>query len=317
MSTIDSSRGRPADGLWAITSYFNPMDYRSKRANYRVFREHLNVPLVAVELAYRPDFELREGDAEILVQLHGRDILWQKERLLNLALDALPTECRKVVWLDCDVVFENDEWVERTSKLLDRFVLVQPFSHLHGMPPGWRPGHAWPAETDMRRSIPFVIESGMSAATALGNPNSQIRGAPGYAWAAPLEILREHLFYDACIIGGGPLAMLRAGYGCFEDTVRLQSMNALQREHYLAWAKPFNEAVRARVSASECKLLHLWHGKSEHRRYHERNEEFRLFDFDPFIDIAIDENGSWRWNSDKQELHDFVRSYFASRREDG
>ena len=50
---------RPAvDGLWAITSYFNPVSYRSRRENYRLFRERLPVPIVTVELAYGADFEL-------------------------------------------------------------------------------------------------------------------------------------------------------------------------------------------------------------------------------------------------------------------
>jgi hypothetical protein len=41
------------------------------------------------------------------------------------------------------------------------------------------------------------------------------------------------------------------------------------------------------------------------------------FQFDPFEDIAIDCQGVWRWNSDKREMHDYVRDYFASRMEDG
>ena len=69
-------------------------------------------------------------------------MLWQKERLLNLALQALPSSCRKVAWVDCDVVFAAGDWLERTSHLLDHFTLVQPFSHLHRMPPDWAPGQA-------------------------------------------------------------------------------------------------------------------------------------------------------------------------------
>jgi hypothetical protein len=83
MSPIDHPCGRRVGGLWAVTAYFNPMGYRRRLTNYKLFRTHLNVPLVAVELAYGPDFELNSHDADILVQLRGRDILWQKERLLN------------------------------------------------------------------------------------------------------------------------------------------------------------------------------------------------------------------------------------------
>jgi hypothetical protein len=53
------------------------MGYRRRSANFRVFRERLGVPLLAVELAYGERFELGEGDAEILVRLRGRDVLWQ------------------------------------------------------------------------------------------------------------------------------------------------------------------------------------------------------------------------------------------------
>ena len=78
MSTITLRSGPDAGGLWAITSYFNPIGYRRRPANYRLFRERLNVPLVTVELAYGPDFELTQSDADILVQLRGEDVLWQK-----------------------------------------------------------------------------------------------------------------------------------------------------------------------------------------------------------------------------------------------
>lgn len=92
------SRDVRSESLWAITSYFNPIRYRRRLANFKRFRENLRVPLVAVELAYGPEFELQKGDAEILIQLRGGAVLWQKERLLNLAMQALPDHCQKVAW---------------------------------------------------------------------------------------------------------------------------------------------------------------------------------------------------------------------------
>ena len=87
---------RSMDDVWAITCYFNPVGYRSRLANYRVFRRHLSVPLVTVELAYDAEFHLDRDDAEIMIQVRGGDVLWQKERLLNIALAALPRACRTV-----------------------------------------------------------------------------------------------------------------------------------------------------------------------------------------------------------------------------
>ena len=61
-----------AGGLWAITSYFNPMGYRRRLENYRIFREHLQVPLLTVELGYGRALDLNHGDADIL-ELDGHE----------------------------------------------------------------------------------------------------------------------------------------------------------------------------------------------------------------------------------------------------
>lgn len=303
--------------LWAITCYFNPASYRRRLANYRLFRERLIVPLVTVELAYGDDFELDDKDAEVLVRLRGKDILWQKERLLNVALSALPDGCRNVVWLDCDVIFEADDWPSRTSLLLDHFMLVQPFSHLYHSPGDWDPDKELPPGSELRRSAPFLIASGVPAATCIGTSAQQIGSVHGFAWAAARDLLRQHRFYDACIIGGGDSAMLRAAYGCFDDAVRLQQLNGRQRTHYLAWAETFHNAVRSNVGFVEGKVVHLWHGSMEHRRYADRYRGLARFRFDPFEDIAVDDNDAWRWNTNKSKMHDYVRGYFLSRREDG
>jgi hypothetical protein len=305
------------EDIWALTVYFNPMRYRRRRANYGTFRRHLGLPLIAIELAYGPDFELDQPDADILVQLRGRDVLWQKERLFNVAVAAVPPACRKIVCVDCDVVFESEDWLARTSRLLDRLALVQPFSHLHRMPPDWTPAQALVPGGDLLRSPALMLESGMPIATVLGTPAEQIKCSTGTAWATHTELLRRHGFYDSCIIGGGDSAFVRAAYGCFDEAMRLQHMNTRRREHYLAWARPFHEAVRADIACIHGNLRHLWHGAPQDRRYRNRIERLEPFDFDPFTDIALDDQRVWRWSSDKPEMHEYVRGYFAARREDG
>src|SRR5579859_25297 len=160
-----------ADDLWAITSYFNPARYGRRLSNFKIFREHLKVPLVVVELSYGLDFELGETDADILVRLHGSAVLWQKERLLNLALQKLPVDCRKVAWLDSDILFDSPDWGASASALLDRFSLIQAFKNVHYLPEQWTQDQA---DTDgaefIRPSATFSIASGSPAAACLGHP---------------------------------------------------------------------------------------------------------------------------------------------------
>jgi hypothetical protein len=320
MSTIVLPYGGDAGDLWAITSYFNPAGFRRRLANYRLFRERLIVPLVAVELAYGPNFELSGKDADILVQLRGHDVMWQKERLLNLALRALPATCRKVVWLDCDVVFERNDWPESLSDLLDRFIVVQPFTQVHHLPRDWTSGEIRTAEFEFGQfSVPFAIASGTPTEICLDNLNDSRRGASakGHAWAARRELLDQCGFYDACIVGGGDRALASAFYGYFDKTMNVHCMNGRQRDHYEAWAKSCHETARAEVTFLNGDLFHLWHGEMLNRPRRARHQALERFHFDPTEDIAVHCSGYWRWSSDKQEMHKYVVEYFASRREDG
>ena len=54
-----------------------------------------------------------------VIQVRGPDVLWQKERLLNIAVSRLPARARKVAWLDGDLLFADPDWAGETARLLD------------------------------------------------------------------------------------------------------------------------------------------------------------------------------------------------------
>ena len=118
----------PANDLWIVTCYFNPQSYATRLENYHRFKsafERSGARFVTVECAFDNQPFVLPGPNVISVR--ASDVMWQKERLLNLAISRLPSECRKVAWLDCDVLFQNPNWLVQTSRLLDHFALVQPF----------------------------------------------------------------------------------------------------------------------------------------------------------------------------------------------
>jgi hypothetical protein len=309
-----------ASDLWAITSYFNPIGYHRRLQNFRIFREHLEIPLVAVELSYGPAFELGAHDADILIQLRGGAVLWQKERLLNLALRALPDHCHKVAWLDCDVLFCQRGWMETASSLLDRFSVIQLFRRAHYLGPGWDSKKDWASQAEFSRSSAMsLLASGIPAAACLGPifDDRKLSRAAGLAWSARREFLDRYLFFDLCILGGGDRAMACATHRCFDELMQSHYMNEQQRRRYIGWAAPVAQSVEAEAAFLDTEICHLWHGEIGRRAAGGRHQGFQRFQFDPDTDIAIDENGAWRWNTDKREMHDYVRGYFASRREDG
>ena len=310
---------RPSDRLWtsplwAICCYFNPMRYQRRLANYHEFRRRLPLPLVTVELSFGTEFELGPEDAEIVISLRGGDVMWQKERLLNRALAAVPAACRKVAWLDGDVIFSRDDWPEQACQALEHFPVVQLFSEAHYLPREWQVRQ--PTVGDAYFSRPGIVQ-----AAATGRPIYQKEKAfgsnqRGHAWAARRELLETHRFYDACILGSGDAMMALAAWGQFDHAAWHIRMNEWQRQHYLNWATPYHATVRGQVSFVEGDLFHLWHGSEENRRTGCRYLGLEPFQFDPCVDIAADKEGAWRWNSAKPVMHRYVRDYFAGRKED-
>lgn len=304
--------------LWAITSYFNPCGYKRRLMNYRIFRERLGVPLIAVELAYGDTFELRDRDAEIVVRLSGRDVMWQKERLLNVALDALPAECDKVAWVDCDVIFGNTAWGAHAEEVLKRCNLAQVFKRVYRLPADVAPDDDRATRVGERLfSIPYAISIGAASVDGLRGDFGKKGWATGFAWAARREILERHRLYDACIAGSADRVVLAAAYGGYDDPVQFLDMTNAQQDHYLQWAIGFFRSVAGSVGYVDGSAFHLWHGSLTDRHYLQRHKQLQKFGFDPLSDIALDKAGCWRWNSDKPQLHEYLRRYFALRREDG
>jgi hypothetical protein len=306
--------------LWAITSYFNPVGYTSRLQNYRIFRAQIGVPLVVVELSATGCFELGRDDAEILVQIAGGDILWQKERLLNVALAHLPRDCQCVAWIDCDVVFANCDWAERAREALEDFLLIQLFRERCNLASGAPPHTGANGHCDsIAESVGYRIANGTAQPDDFRCSDAPIarKTTVGLAWAARRDLLRAYGLYDACILGSGDRAILCAAMGAFDHGVAATVMRGHQIEHYLAWARRFHCAVAGKVGFIDGRIFHLWHGALQDRQYTRRLEGLAEFNFDPFTDIALDPSGCWRWMGNKVEMYEYVRNYFESRREDG
>jgi hypothetical protein len=310
---MDSNR------LWGITCYFNPAGYARRRGNYRLFRKHLSIPLVAVELSFNGRFELDKDDADILVQLQGADVMWQKERLLNIAAMHVPGACDRIAWLDCDIIFGSDDWVEQALQALDEFSLVHLFQDRHDLK------HEIDSKTlsswdtpPTSQSIIYKFNQNETAPEDfyLSNAPLSRRTTAGLAWASRRDLLERHGLYDAAILGSGDRLIVCAALGKFEYGARALMMNAQRAEHYNRWAQPYFASARGRVGNIQGRLFHLWHGAIINRQYESRHRGFQQFDFNPFNDIAIAPGGAWCWQSNKVAMHEFIKAYFESRNED-
>lgn len=308
--------------FWGLTTYFNPAKYNNKIENYRKFREcskKQGLKLLCVELAFNDDrFELDEKDADILIQVRSKSIMWQKERLLNIGLKNLPKNCDKIAWLDCDIIFQNDNWIEETSKLLEEYKIVQPFSfvikspkyfsnfNIHDLNFGFDDG-------EISHGFAYGVKH-------FGEPvlNSQVYnyiGNIGYAWSARKEFIETHGFYDKSVMGANDVILAYAFYGkMFNQLMDIYPKKLL--DDIKIYSDKISSFVKSNVGYTKGVIVHIWHGSIKHRGYGIREFFFSKHNFDPKNDLKLNKDGCYEWNSKKIKMHIEAKNYFFARNED-
>jgi hypothetical protein len=302
--------------LAVITCLFNPSSYATKYANYERFARGLarvGAHLLTVECLF-PGQESGLGDHPELLRLQAADVMWQKERLLNIALAHLPARFTKVAWLDGDILFERRNWLRDTSRLLDRYVVVQPFSSVVRLPRGhlrYRgEGESWASFASVLLEYPNRLLEG----------KFDVHGHTGFGWAARRDFLVAcGGLYDHCIAGSGDHLMAHAFAGDWDSPCisRLVGSGTAYQQHFYRWARQAFSFVESRIGCTRGRILHLWHGDRQKRRYVERNSQLVLAAYDPEQHIRRQANDCWQWTPQGVHLRDWMVDYFESRQEDG
>ncbi len=304
----------PADDLAVVACFFNSENFQSKRMALETFCSSLETSPLAfyrAEVAYgSADFVLPAGDH--VLQIRADDVMWQKERLLNLLVARLPERYTKVAWLDADILFERPSWASETSRLLDEYAVVQPYSHAFRLRPGQvdytGKGDPWLSYAAVRSALPAFARHGPYWA----------HGHPGYGWAARRDVLRVVGLYDAAVMGTADDLMAHAFGGDFVSECLRHTFlgNAAYLEHYRQWAESAFDLVRGRIGVVDGAALHLWHGELANRGYGTRKVDLVSLGYDPVRHLRVNADGMWSWSSAAALIRETCATYFASRRED-
>jgi hypothetical protein len=221
------------------------------------------------------------------------------------------------------VIFSTKDWAERVDRLLDQVALVQLFGELYELYQNadiarLDPTQAQPATVSIANAISHrPTEDFVHLPFSYRLAPRKSRVGTGIGWGFRREIYEEQGFYNGSVVGGNDRAMVYAAFGKFDTARRHWQMNKYQFDHYMQWAEDYYDNVRGDLTYLDERVFHLWHGELQNRSYGIRHLGLSTFDFDPSKDIASDSKGVLSWNSNKKEMHDFVRQYFESRKEDG
>src|SRR5215813_5757567 len=261
-----ASRYYGASDLGVVSCYFNPCRFESKYKNLLRFEQSFlnsGIELVIVECAAEgSEFQLQP--ASHVVRLRARDCLFQKERLLNLAVRYLSPQVTKVAWLDCDILFEREDWAVQASRLLDDTPVVQPFYYAFRLK--WE-------RTHFSNSDDFHEKSRSFAATHCAFPHLsrlsglETHGNTGLAWAAHRSLLDNLGLYDAGVPCGADDLMAHGFCGDFRSPCLawMFRMGTSFPQSFKRWAESAWDIVQGRLGFVPGALFHLWHGEPANR----------------------------------------------------
>jgi len=314
----------PRNRLTCIVVHWNPQRYQRRARLFNECVERLaetkvrlaraaaarRVPadlavglnVVAVELVYGDlPSELaldRVANAVRVIQrrLPERHVMWAKEQLINLALRSLPADEEHVAWLDGDIGFESDAWVEETVRVL--------------------------------RADPLGFGQPWDTCTMLGPNNERLERVTSFskqhsygkkyrAWCTTTQALRKVNGLIEKTLGSADLHMAASVLGLADLSIPSE-ISAAYRDSILQWQSRALEAGLRLVVVPNQRIHHFFHGAMRNRQYVGRWRVLVEHEYDPARDVEWRPDlGLYVWSdAAPQDMIDATCEYFRGRRED-
>ena len=295
-----------------VACYFNPLNYLSKYLNFLLFYDkiqtHPGVKIIFVE-SYTRKCKLRiNKNVGDVMSFKNESFFWKKENLLNIGITKLMKEYKYVGWLDSDIIFQDDNWIQKIKNELRTHDIVQVANTINKEKSN--------GKTICVKSMTSYYKHGI---VDIKNTLNRI-GEPGYGYVYNKDILNiKTPLYDKCICGGGDYLNL-LGYTRSDDFIdkiknnqeRIFGSNKNMQINYIEW---YNENNKTKtIGCADNTILVKYHGTQVNRKYYTRDIIPDKLGFIPEKDTSYSKSGELLLN--RADISCAIRKYFESRNED-
>lgn len=310
--------------LHVISVVHNPLRFKSRHHLFRDFVKRCKdagVSLHVIEASFGDRWH-DHGDVGIdrhTVLVQNQE-LWVKESMIRIGLSRLPEDAKYVAWIDGDVSFARLDWAQETIHQLQHYRIVQMFQTAADLGPEGEIMQVFNGFGYSKAAgLPELLNSSDKSHYyyGCGSPSTPGRKFwhPGFAWAARREVLDQIGMIDWSVLGSADHMMALAWLGKIDRAVP-SGLHPNYLRHARMYQELCDEHVRGDVGYVPGTLLHWWHGKKRDRRYVDRWEILKKWQYDPERDIRRDTQGLVQLTRAGERMRDDLRGYFRSRNED-
>lgn len=282
--------------------FFSIIEYKKPVENYNTVISKLkknNIPVKTISVIF-PGQKKKNLNFDYCFTTDS--VLFYKENLYSILFSKLKDKYSKFCFIDGDVIFDNEEWYDQTSNLLEHFDLAQPFDTCK-----------WIQKDNVTSDTGQIASS---VAMYRGINFEQAYYHPGFSWAFKKDIFEKiNGFYEWSFIGEGDL--------CFLNSFMLNRNNKINLPITRSnkYKKYSENIVKNNLKMGFLKnntAYHLYHGSYENRRYEERlnciKDAFVIGEH-PDRYLVKDPDGLLRWRYPANHNEE-IRIWFRRRRED-
>lgn len=229
--------------------------------------------------------------------VYGSSYLFQKENLLRILETKIPEKYTKLLFLDADIIFENPDWYNMLSAILDTNDIVHCFETAK-----------WLHITYKR--VNKTAQSYVNADdknTLLSSPG-KIMYHSGFGWAFTRLWYNKAGFIDEAVLGSGDLLFC---YGLYDKRYRGSQNLSFYESVIQRWYTTIGDPT---ITFLPVTIYHLFHGDLKNRQYESRNEIVK--NIKDISDILI-KNKDGVFELTNQSYNKQLYDYFKNRNDDG
>jgi len=305
--------------IWAVCTYFNFTKCKYRLKNYQIFKKNIkdhDIKLLCVEFSPNGDFVLEDNDADVLIRLGGGDIMWQKERMLNIGIDMLPQNTDIVIIADTDIIFSSKNLVPFLQYEMSRYHAVQCFSTVSHFKPFVDIDlmNADFSSINITDDNIFMLDRQPGCMFAYETVANFQQGVSGYAWAFRYKTIKDIKLFEYNIIGGGDRITASAFMGLPVASPFVAGINSNIYFNYLKKIKDYGLTRNDISFIDQVYIYDLFHGFHKNRDYENRHKILKKHNFDAEKDlIGIPEQPFRFADHVNNDLKLEIINYFYSR----
>ena len=295
-----------------LMTFFNPCGYMNQYMNIQTCIANLvkqQVPeIIVLMLEYvghaatltEQEFQTPPLPEHVkVVKIQTNSICFHQFALYDIGLQY--TTKQKIVLLDADILFEDDDWLEKVSKALDTDTIIQPYLLTNYL--------------NADNSISFTRQS-FAAFTFRKANMEQYRDVGfhiGHAWAFVRTVLPNDRLFPYTIMGSGDNVFVTCAMNKQSLVQRLSYLNPKAIEYLRAFNRNRNQKS-VHIGFIQTTINHLYHGEMVNRQYNNRHENLAQQKF-TLDEMELSDDGLPVFKS-PEKWNPYFYQFFQNRKED-